>query len=210
MRVVQLDRPWKGHQPLSVFIFYFLFWIFDKSSKFWAALRKNESNLLLVWIWPEGIFSRKKWHNFCVNLKSYRRMQSRRTTALWTIRLSSHGRRNTAAAPVAAHPPDTRRPGTPPVAASHPPHSEQNTEPHKKENVLVRTLQMKGRWESNINVWFPFIYSQKWNCYFQNRIRMFCMPVPTLIYLWEIYIFPGSVCLFCCREICGPILGIYK
>ncbi len=56
----------------------------------------------------------------------------------------------------------------------------------------------------------PFIYSQKWNCYFQNRIIMFCLPVPTLIYLWEIYIFPGSVCLFCCREICGPILGKYE
>jgi hypothetical protein len=27
------------------------------------------------------------------------------------------------------------------------------------------TLQMKGgRWESNINVWFPFMYSEKWNC----------------------------------------------
>ncbi len=23
---------------------------------------------------------------------------------------------------------------------------------------------MKGRWESNINVFFPFMYSQKWNC----------------------------------------------
>ncbi len=23
---------------------------------------------------------------------------------------------------------------------------------------------MKGRWESNINVWFPCMYSQKWNC----------------------------------------------
>ncbi len=34
---------------------------------------------------------------------------------------------------------------------------------------------------------------------------MFCLPVPTLLYLWEIYIFPGSVYLFCCREICGPI-----
>jgi hypothetical protein len=38
------------------------------------------------------------------------------------------------------------------------------------------TLQMKGRWESNINVWFPFLYSQKWKCYFQNRIIMFCLP----------------------------------
>ncbi len=26
----------------------------------------------------------------------------------------------------------------------------------------------------------------------------------------DLYIFPGSVCLFCCREICGLILGIYK
>jgi hypothetical protein len=28
--------------------------------------------------------------------------------------------------------------------------------------------------------------------------------------MWAIYIFPRSVCLFCCRRICGPILGIYK
>jgi hypothetical protein len=50
------------------------------------------------------------------------------------------------------------------------------------------------------------MYSQKWTCYFQNKIVMFCLPVPTLIYLWEIYIFPGSFCLFCCREICGLML----
>ncbi len=43
-----------------------------------------------------------------------------------------------------------------------------------------------------------------------NYCIMFCLPVPTLIYLWEIYIFPWSVCLFCCREIWGPILRIYK
>ncbi len=46
-----------------------------------------------------------------------------------------------------------------------------------------------------VNVWFPFMYSQKWNCYFQNRIIIFCFPVPTLIYLWEIYIFPGLTIL---------------
>ncbi len=60
---------------------------------------------------------------------------------------------------------------------------------------------MKGRWESYINIWFPFISYQKWKCYFQNRIIMFCVPVSTLISLWEIYIFAGSVCLFCGREI---------
>jgi hypothetical protein len=37
--------------------------------------------------------------------------------------------------------------------------------------------------ESNINVWFPFTYSQKLNCYFKNRIIMFCLPVPILIYM---------------------------
>ncbi len=47
-------------------------------------------------------------------------------------------------------------------------------------------------------------------CYMAYRIIMFCLPVPTLIYLWEIYIFPGSLCPFCCRKICGPILGLHK
>ncbi len=42
--------------------------------------------------------------------------------------------------------------------------------------------------------------------YFQNWIIMFCFPIPTLIYLWEIYIFPGSVSLFCCSQKCGLIL----
>jgi hypothetical protein len=33
----------------------------------------------------------------------------------------------------------------------------------------------------------------------------------TQISVRDLYcIFPGSVCLFCCREICGPILGIFK
>ncbi len=29
---------------------------------------------------------------------------------------------------------------------------------------LIATLQMKSRWESYINVWLRFMYSQKWNC----------------------------------------------
>jgi hypothetical protein len=31
-------------------------------------------------------------------------------------------------------------------------------------SLLYSTLQMMGRWESNINVWFRSMYSQKWNC----------------------------------------------
>jgi hypothetical protein len=34
--------------------------------------------------------------------------------------------------------------------------------------MFISTLQMKGRWESNINVWLLFMHSQKWNSYFQN------------------------------------------
>ncbi len=44
MRVVSLESPLKGHQPLFVLIFYFLSWIFDKSSKFWAASCKKAFN----------------------------------------------------------------------------------------------------------------------------------------------------------------------
>ncbi len=34
--------------------------------------------------------------------------------------------------------------------------------------------------------------------------------IPTFMYLWAIYIFPGSVCLFGCIKIGWPMLGIYK
>ncbi len=47
-----------------------------------------------------------------------------------------------------------------------------------------------------------FMYSQKWNC-------AALYPVPTFMYLWAIYIFPGSVCLFGWSKICRPILGTY-
>ncbi len=74
---------------------------------------------------------------------------------------------------------------------------------------------MKGKWESNINVWFPFMNSQKWNCaaslFPKHNYHVLSPNSYTLtVYLWEIYVFPVSVYLFCCNQICGPILGIYK
>ncbi len=77
---------------------------------------------------------------------------------------------------------------------------------------LQYTLQ-KGQWESNISVWFRFMFPRneaELHCHFQNRIIMLCLPISTFMYLCEIYLFAGSVCLFCCSQINRPILGIYK
>ncbi len=72
---------------------------------------------------------------------------------------------------------------------------------------------MKGRWESNITVWFRFMYIPRNETarphYFQNIIIMFCLPMFTFMYLWAIYIFPGPVCLLGCSKIgrwsCDPV-----
>jgi hypothetical protein len=67
-------------------------------------------------------------------------------------------------------------------------------------------LQMKCHWESNTNVWFPFMYSQIWNCYFQHRIIMVLSPSSyTYISVRDYISLPILL-----QEICGPILGIYK
>ncbi len=47
------------------------------------------------------------------------------------------------------------------------------------------------------------MYSQKWNC-----AALF--PILTFMYLWAIYIFPGSHCLLRWHRMGRPILGIYK
>ncbi len=50
-------------------------------------------------------------------------------------------------------------------------------------------------------------YSQKWNCAATVQCTV---PIPTFMFLWAIYIFPWSVCLFCSRKISGPNVGIYR
>ncbi len=46
-------------------------------------------------------------------------------------------------------------------------------------------------------------YSQKRNC-------AATVTIPTFMFLWAFYIFPRSVCLFCCRKIGGPMVRIYR
>ncbi len=48
-----------------------------------------------------------------------------------------------------------------------------------------------------------FMYSQKWN-------YAATFPIPKFMYVWAIYIFPGSVCLFGFSKMLRPILGIYE
>ncbi len=49
-----------------------------------------------------------------------------------------------------------------------------------------------------------------WHKYFQKRNCAASVSMSSFMCLSAIYIFPGSVCPLCCREIYGPILGIYK
>ncbi len=49
-----------------------------------------------------------------------------------------------------------------------------------------------------------------WNKYSLKRNCEASVPISTFMCLWVIYVFPRYVCLFCCRKICGPILGLYK
>ncbi len=48
------------------------------------------------------------------------------------------------------------------------------------------------------------------NKYSQKRSCAAPVPISTVMCLWTFCIFPRSICLLCCRKICGPILGIYK
>jgi hypothetical protein len=50
----------------------------------------------------------------------------------------------------------------------------------------------------------------KFGTYIPRRNFTATVPIPTLMFLCAIYIFPQSVFLFCCRKIGGPIVGIYK
>jgi hypothetical protein len=53
-------------------------------------------------------------------------------------------------------------------------------------------------------------------CVFPERKLLFpkqnfnVLPPSSFTYISVRDSYPGSVCLFCCRKICGPILGIYK
>ncbi len=47
------------------------------------------------------------------------------------------------------------------------------------------------------------IFPEKGNC-------AATVPISASVCLWVIYKFPRSICLFCCRKICGPILEIFK
>ncbi len=70
-------------------------------------------------------------------------------------------------------------------------------------------LQMKGRWESiyvfpEIKLCSLLFSIKNYNDLFPNS---YTHKYARDLY---VYVFPGSVCLFCCSRICGAILGINK
>jgi hypothetical protein len=79
--------------------------------------------------------------------------------------------------------------------------------------TMATTLQMKGRWESNINVWFQFMFSQKWNCAAWLFPKQDYNVLPPNIHIHvsvtNLYI-PRISMLFCCSQIGRVILGIHK
>ncbi len=58
-------------------------------------------------------------------------------------------------------------------------------------------------------VWLTTLYRNPIYVFPEMKLRSL-FPIPTFMYLWAIYIFPGSVCLFGCSKIGRLILGIYK
>ncbi len=85
--------------------------------------------------------------------------------------------------------------------------------PHGRDSKSS-ALQKKGWWESNINVWFPFMYSNKWNCaaslFPKQNYNVLSQNSYTHISVRDLYISRIGQSIFCCSQICGLILGIYK
>ncbi len=72
----------------------------------------------------------------------------------------------------------------------------------------IYALQMKRRWEFNLNVWFPFMHSQKWNCaaslFPKQNYNVLSPNSYTHISVRDLYISRiGLSTVFCCSQICG-------
>ncbi len=79
-------------------------------------------------------------------------------------------------------------------------------DPHSWPGLYPR----QRRWELSSSTHCKDTITKIWNEYSQERNCEASVPISTFMCLWAIYILPQSVCLFCCRKICGPILGICK
>jgi len=92
-------------------------------------------------------------------------------------------------------------------------HIPTTTEKHDPPYLYLSHAGNEGSVRIHKNVLFGFMYSQKCNCaasLFPKQNDTVLSPNSTFIYLWAIYIFPGSDCLFRCSQIGRQVLRIYE
>ncbi len=78
-------------------------------------------------------------------------------------------------------------------------------------SVVIERLAWPTRPSWSLNALFEDTKQKILNKYSQKRNCAATVPIPTFMFLRAIYLFPGwSVCLFCCRKIGGPNVGICR
>ncbi len=78
-----------------------------------------------------------------------------------------------------------------------------------------RYVSVCNRWWRSMSYRGTLCHTEKdtikkiWKKYSQERNCEATVPTLTFIFLWAIHIYLWAVCLFCCRKIVGPNVGMY-
>ncbi len=88
------------------------------------------------------------------------------------------------------------------------------TSPRRLVSAVIIPALKKGQWNSNINVWFRFMYSQKFICaaslFPKQNYNVLSVSFHIHVSVSDLYIPRISLPILCCSQICEPILRIFK